>query len=612
MKAASAGLNTHLQGEVTTLTTCWLLMRTDGTAFHFTAHDVDLPIDIADGKGEQTYQANSSYNRSAIKNDDTLSVDNLDLTGVLESGLITENELRNGLFDFAEVRIFLVNYADLTQGILRMRKGWLGEVTITPNGFFLAELRGLTQAFSRNVGEKYSPECRADLGDVRCVIPIFPEVAVRNKAYAVGDFVRASSDLEAVSVATMLVPGSNGAEDLGTYGGTPTLGSQAAVQSVVTKFGPSAIEFTPSGSVDPSLSFVSYPDDPALTIGSNAFTVETWIRFKDLTSTDQTWCAHFDSSGNQISWRFARRTGNISVFLSDDGSSGAPATFVEGAFTPGWAIDTWYHVVVTRDASDDLRLFVDGVQYGATTNISFAFHNSTAPLWLGKTRRTGFDDFPFDGFMEDFRFTVGVALYTANFTPPIAAHQSIADAIAALVCVDFDDRIYVVTTAGTSDATVQPAYDTTVGNPTTDGSVILDAEQAWSRCIDVTAVDGTDPRKKFTITELLPVSGGGTDGRDQFPDDSMNGGVVVWETGNNTGKAMEVRDFASGDPNQVLELFLDLPFDVEIGDTGRVYRGCLKRLIADCKDIFDNVDNFRGEPYLPGQDLLFDYPDAKA
>ncbi len=273
-------------------------------------------------------------------------------------------------------------------------------------------------------------------------------------------------------------------------------------------------------------------------------------------------------------------------------------------------LNTWYHVAVTRDASGDIRFFWDGVLVSTHSGMGAAPFAGTSVFRLGAFS-DGSSKRPFNGWIDNARILMGTALYTSTFTPPAAAFEDLTEVIDGLKCPDFDDRIYVVTAAGTTDA-AQPVYDTVVGNPTTDGSVTLDAEQAWSRCIDVTVVDGSDPRKKFTVTELLPVSGGGTDGRDQFPDDSMNGGVVVWETGNNAGIAMEVRDYVSGDPSQDVELFLDLPFDIEVGDDARIYRGCFKRLTEDCKTIFDNVDNFRGEPYVPGQDALFRYPDAKA
>jgi hypothetical protein len=187
MKSASPGLATHLAGDVTTLATCWRITRTDGVVFRFTDHDRELVVD-----GE-VYQASAGYSRTAIANDAGMGVDNLDVEGVFDSAAVTEEELRAGLFDRAEVRIFLVNWADPSLGILRLRRGWFGEVVLTEQGVFRTELRGLTQALSQRIGELYSPECRADLGDHRCRVPVWPAVIERETAYAVGDHVRVAT-----------------------------------------------------------------------------------------------------------------------------------------------------------------------------------------------------------------------------------------------------------------------------------------------------------------------------------------------------------------------------------------------------------------------------------
>ena len=117
MKAASSALATHLAGEVTTLASCWRVTRKDGAEFFFTDHDRDLVVD------GQVYQASTGYSRTAIANDASLSVDNLDVDGVFDAATITEEALRAGRFDHAEVRVFLVNWADLSMGALKMRRG---------------------------------------------------------------------------------------------------------------------------------------------------------------------------------------------------------------------------------------------------------------------------------------------------------------------------------------------------------------------------------------------------------------------------------------------------------------------------------------------------------
>ena len=183
MKTISTPFQDHLEQEVTSLATCWRLVRTDGVEFYFTDHDTDMEVD------GNLYKASTGYKRTAVQNDSSLAVDNLDIEGIFDDESITVEELRAGLFDSAQVFIFLVNWADLSQGILRMRRGRLGEITLTEQGVFRTELRGLTQFLSQRIGEVYSPECRADLGDHRCKVPVKVDEVLRETEYALGDFI---------------------------------------------------------------------------------------------------------------------------------------------------------------------------------------------------------------------------------------------------------------------------------------------------------------------------------------------------------------------------------------------------------------------------------------
>ena len=51
------------------------------------------------------------------------------------------------------------------------------------------------------------------------------------------------------------------------------------------------------------------------------------------------------------------------------------------------------------------------------------------------------------------------------------------------------------------------------------------------------------------------------------------------------------------------------PFALVAGAAAELHEGCDKRL-ETCRDRFANVPNFRGEPHLPGNDLLTRYPGA--
>lgn len=163
MKTASTALQTHLASEVTTLCTCWKATLKNGTVYGFTNHDQDIAFESV------TYKAAAGFTPSDIQTNSTLAVPGLDVEGVLSADAITEADLVAGRWDFAEITIFLLNWADLTQGSMSLARGKIGEVSLHRSRF-VAEMRGLAQAFSTQIGELYSPSCRASLGDTRCKV----------------------------------------------------------------------------------------------------------------------------------------------------------------------------------------------------------------------------------------------------------------------------------------------------------------------------------------------------------------------------------------------------------------------------------------------------------
>ncbi len=161
MRTASSNLTAHIAGEVTSIAICWKLTLVGGTVLGFTDHTSDLTI------SSQLYKAATGFSPTSVETKDKFSVDNLDVEGVLDAASITEADIMAGKYDFAEIEIFMVNVTDLSQGIITHRRGWLGEVSVK-NGQFVAEVRGLAQKLQQNIGELFSPTCRAVFGDARC------------------------------------------------------------------------------------------------------------------------------------------------------------------------------------------------------------------------------------------------------------------------------------------------------------------------------------------------------------------------------------------------------------------------------------------------------------
>lgn len=182
MKPTTPALAAHLAGEVTTLATCWRLERADGWVRGFTDHDRELVVDGL------TYVASTGFLPSAIKTASDLSVDNLDVDGFLDDSALRAEDLIAGLFDGARIEVFIVNWADLGQGRLLLRKGFLGEIKRADQRFS-AEIRGLSNRLQQTAGKLYSRLCRVDLGSSECGVALGP----RTDTYAVTQVIAADT-----------------------------------------------------------------------------------------------------------------------------------------------------------------------------------------------------------------------------------------------------------------------------------------------------------------------------------------------------------------------------------------------------------------------------------
>ncbi len=164
MRTLPSGLQAHLDSGATTLCWCWRLTRDDGLVLGFTNHDENLNLDGT------LFEAAAGFHGTEISSSLGLSVDNLDVSGALQSARLNEGDLAGGLFDDAQVEIFLVNWQDTTQRVL-IRQGNLGEVK-RGNLSFEAEVRGLAHKLNQPFGRLFQYPCDADLGDQRCTVDL--------------------------------------------------------------------------------------------------------------------------------------------------------------------------------------------------------------------------------------------------------------------------------------------------------------------------------------------------------------------------------------------------------------------------------------------------------
>lgn len=173
-------------------------------------------------------------------------------------------------------------------------------------------------------------------------------------------------------------------------------------------------------------------------------------------------------------------------------------------------------------------------------------------------------------------------------------HAQIWDGSGGLGQEQWENRIYECTGGGTTAASA-PAYNTGIGSTTGDGGATFTARESWMKHATIASV--TDQQTfALTVTESRAV------------DDWFNHGVVHWETGNNAGLGMEIKDWTQSSGNVVL--FLPMNRTIVVGDKVRIFPGCA-RYLSLCRDKFDNVRQYRGFPHIPGQDFMNTYPGAR-
>lgn len=160
MSGLDQAFQAHLESGITTLCRAWAITRKDGVEHGFTDHDCALSFDGV------TFRADTGLSALALQQATGLSVDNTEALGALSDASVREEDIEAGRFDGAEVRAWLVNWAEPEMRWLQFR-GHIGEMRRS-DGAFHAELRGLTELLNRPLGRVYQKPCTAVLGDAQC------------------------------------------------------------------------------------------------------------------------------------------------------------------------------------------------------------------------------------------------------------------------------------------------------------------------------------------------------------------------------------------------------------------------------------------------------------
>jgi hypothetical protein len=181
-------------------------------------------------------------------------------------------------------------------------------------------------------------------------------------------------------------------------GNTVTAYGGAKLSDTLPKFG------TASGSFNGTSSYLSTPYSSDFNLGTDDFTIDFWVKFsaanaqiifdQSVSGADR-WGLYFDINSD------------FNIFYNEAHAAWVQF-YVAGLITVG----TWHHVAVVRYSSQ-LAIYIDGnlIQTSAY-NVTI---NTSAPFEIGRTSIGG--GFYFNGYIDEFRISKGIARWTEDFTP---------------------------------------------------------------------------------------------------------------------------------------------------------------------------------------------------
>ena len=166
-----------------------------------------------------------------------------------------------------------------------------------------------------------------------------------------------------------------------------------------------------------STSGLSIPNDVDFQLGTGDFTIE-WFQYQ-LTG----------SGTNQRIFSIGSYP-STSIGVSQEGSDTSRTFYAWLSAANNIAtglnlMNSWIHYAITRSGTS-LRVFQNGTQIGTTLTNSTNFNNNTQAFEIGnETTQTA--GAAFNGYITNFHWVKGTALYTSNFSRPTAPITPVAN-----------------------------------------------------------------------------------------------------------------------------------------------------------------------------------------
>jgi hypothetical protein len=165
--------------------------------------------------------------------------------------------------------------------------------------------------------------------------------------------------------------------------------------------------------------YITTPDSVDFTLGTGSWTVDFWCNVQGGAGTPRQIFGQVNSTGSPGSIFGAILNTNVFQVVAFISGVAGPPLNVDGVSTVTTGV--WHHYAGVR-SGNNMLLFLDGVLQN-TVAIVPAGQPVVDDNTLWGIGRIGENVAPsWNGFIDEFRLSVGIARWTANFTPPTAPY----------------------------------------------------------------------------------------------------------------------------------------------------------------------------------------------
>jgi hypothetical protein len=156
--------------------------------------------------------------------------------------------------------------------------------------------------------------------------------------------------------------------------------------------------------------YIYTPNHADFSVGSGDFTMDIWVRHASVSAGQH--IIYYHPGALIYSYILLMRSADSLILYSS--STGGSWNIASGTVIGTIAANTWYHVALAR-SGDNWNYFLDGDKVGTIDVTGVTLMDGTGNVYLGSD--PGVSQ-PWDGWMDEFRFSKGIARWTDDFTPP--------------------------------------------------------------------------------------------------------------------------------------------------------------------------------------------------